>query len=59
MGTFSLYSAFETLWRNILFKLENYATKKEMTESSIRPITEEEINEICGSSIYAVEEAMF
>lgn len=35
MGTFSLYSAFETLWRNILFKLENYATKKEMTESSI------------------------
>lgn len=37
MSTSSLYSAFERLWRNILFVLENYATKKEMIESSIPP----------------------
>ena len=59
MGTFSLYSAFETLWRNILFELKNYATKKELIDNSITPVTNEEIDEICETSIYAVEEAEF
>lgn len=56
---FSLHNVFSTLWRNILFELENYATKLDLQNFSITPITDEEIDEICGSSIYAVEEAQF
>lgn len=59
MINFSLYNAFSTFWRNILLELESYATKKDLTDNSITPITNEEIDEICEASIYAVEEAEF
>lgn len=59
MVNFSLYNAFSTFWRNILLELESYATKKELTDNSITPITNEEIDEICEASIYAVEEVEF
>jgi len=54
MSNFSLYAAFKALWNNVLLALDELTETLTPTE-----ITTDEIDEICGSSIYAVEEHLF